>query len=187
MRRRNASLPTGRRRFTVADRLFRAWMVNVLPFIGAEEGEASGTVSYREALLETSIRVANETPWFGSSTFHKHPDMNALRQSSGLLDMVNHYLIVLLNSGYIGLIAFLSIFISAFAALRQALKSSVGQPQDQRNLCRALLFTLVGLLVAITTTSALGRVGLIIWCLVAIATVASELLAPTRQPRDELL
>jgi hypothetical protein len=161
-------------------------VVNVLPFIGAEESEASGTVSYREDLLQTSIRVANETPWFGSSTFHKHPDMNALRQSSGLLDLVNQYVIVLLNYGYTGLIAFLSIFISVFAALRQALKNSVGQPQDQRHLCRALMFTLAGLLVAIASTSALERVGLIIWCLVAISAVAAGLLAPlSGRPQTE--
>ena len=151
---------------------------NLLPFVGSDEGEAAGTVGYREELLNTSIQVANENPWFGSNTFHEHPDMNALRQSSGLLDLVNHYVIVLLNTGYTGLTLFVAIFLSTLLTLRRALRDSAGKPADQRNMCRAILFTLVGLLVAITTTSALGRVGLILWCLVAIAAVAADILAP---------
>jgi len=151
---------------------------NVLPFVGSDDSEAAGTVSYREDLLETSIRVANENPWFGSTTFHEHPDMNALRQSSGLLDLVNQYLIVLLNMGYVGLVLYALIFLNVLLASRRALQQSAGKPEDHRNICRALMFTLAGLLVAITTTSAFGRVGLILWCLAAIAAVATDILAP---------
>jgi len=163
---------------------FTDQVIDVLPFVGADDSAAAGTVTYRQELLDTSIRVANETPWLGSTTFHEHPDMNALRQSSGLLDLVNHYVIVLLNTGYIGLVAFACIFLSTLASLRRALRKSVGQPEDQRNLCRAIMFTLIGLLTAITTTSALGRVGLLMWCLVAISAVATELLAPARAAKQ---
>lgn len=155
-------------------------IVSVLPFIGAEQSEAAETVNYRQALLDTSIRVANETPWFGSSTYHEHPDMNALRQASGLLDMVNHYLIILLSTGYVGLVIFICIFLSTLMSLRRALAKSVDKAIEESTLCRALMFTLTGLLVAITTTSALGRTGLFLWCMVAIAAVAAECLAPAR-------
>ncbi|MBT8131738.1 MAG: hypothetical protein KJO35_05660, partial [Gammaproteobacteria bacterium] len=149
---------------------------SVLPFVGAEESEAAGTVGYRAILLETSIRVAAENPWFGSTTFHNHPDMNAIRQSSGLLDLVNHYLIVVLNYGYVGLAAFVSIFACVLLRLRRALKKSRKISEHQRVFCRAIMFTIVGLLVAITTTSAFGRVGLILWALAAISAVATGLL-----------
>jgi len=155
-------------------------LMSVLPFVGAEQSEAAQTVSYRQELLATSIAVANEKPWFGSTTFHLHPDMEALRQASGLLDLVNHYLIVLLSTGYVGLGLFLLIFLSALAALQRAVRHADQGRAADVTLCRAIMCTLAAQLVAITTTSALGRVGLFMWCLVAIAAVASNLLAPVR-------
>ncbi|MEE4185439.1 MAG: hypothetical protein V2J12_06720, partial [Gammaproteobacteria bacterium] len=126
------------------------------------------------------IRVASENPWFGSTTFHEHPEMEAIRQSSGLLDLVNHYAIVVLNAGYTGLTLFLLVLLSAFAALFRALRNTANAPVDQRILCRAMIFSLIGQMVAITSTSALGRVGLIIWSFVAIAAAADLILRPER-------
>lgn len=157
-------------------------VIGILPFIGEQETAEAGTVDYRASLFDTSIKVAKENPLFGSTTFGEHPDMDALRQSSGLLDLVNHYMIVLLSSGYVGLTLFLSIFISTFLLLFRTLLNSANQPHEHRLMCRAVMFTLAGLLVAITTTSALGRVGLLIWCLIAIAAVSCEILAPQRRP-----
>ncbi len=152
----------------------------ILPFVGAEDTQAAGTVDYRAQLLETSLQVANENPWFGSSNFHEHPDMEALRQSSGLLDLVNQYVIVLLNSGYTGLILYVAMFVSGFAALARVLLKATGIPEEQRTLFRALFFTLTGLLVAATTTSAMGRTGMMLWCLLAISAVATEHVLPRR-------
>jgi hypothetical protein len=159
--------------FNLADEL-----INVLPFIGDEESEAARTVSYRQELLDTSIRVASENPWFGSTTFHEHPDMDAIRQDTGLLDLVNHYIIVLLNTGYTGLALFVMVLLSTFSAFFRAVRNAAQAPADQRIFCTVMMLSFFGLLVAITTTSALGRVGLIIWSFIAVAAAADRILQP---------
>jgi len=154
-------------------------VMDVLPFVGAQDTEAAETVGYRQRLLNASLLVAGESPWFGSSRFHEHPELEAIKQSSGLLDLVNQYIIVTLNRGYVGLALYIAIFLSAFNSLRQALKQATHQSKHERTLCLAIMIMLAAQMVAISTTSAMGSAGLIMHCLVAISAVVWGLLTAT--------
>lgn len=98
--------------------------------------------------------------------------MVALQQGE-LLDLVNHYMLLLLNMGYAGLVLFASVFISSMSLLIRTLAQSVKSHSEHRVLNTALLCTIAALMVAISTTSAVGRVGVILWCLVAVAVAAT--------------
>lgn len=151
----------------------------ILPFVGEETTEAARTVEYREDLFAASVAVAHENPLLGSTTYDEHPRMEAIRQVSGLLDLVNHYMLLLLRTGYLGLLTFVAIFLSTLLRLRKAISAARDRSSEEEQIrCRALLYTLLALLVAISTTSALGRVGLILWCLVGFAATSCELLDP---------
>lgn len=145
-------------------------IVEVLPFIGSETGEAARTVDYREDLLSASISVANENPLFGTPHFSSHPNLQALQQASGLVDIVNHFMLTLLTYGYIGLALFIAIFSSTIWGLRKAAKQA---PKKISTQLRALSWTILALLIVISTTSAVDKVGLILWCIVGISIAAS--------------
>ena len=163
-------------------------VLSILPFAADESVEAGRTVAYRETLFETTWKVAQENPIFGSTRYEEHPYLDALRQHSGLLDIVNHYLLLLLRYGFAGLIPFVIIFLSTFLLLAR-LHGNVSREQydfDHRVFARAFILSMTGMLAAIATTSALGRVGLYLWVLVALSAAASELASP-QQPTTKAL
>jgi hypothetical protein len=82
-------------------------IVSVLPFFGGSID--SENVDYRQRLFDRSWQVIQDSPLFGD------PDallkMQDLRQGQGIVDLINSYLEILLNSGFVGLALFLT-FIS---------------------------------------------------------------------------
>lgn len=149
-------------------------IIRILPFIGEQGTQAADTVSYRQELFRASMIVANETPLLGSTTFGEHPELDRLRLANGLLDLVNHYVIVVLSMGYVGLVSFCAIFASTLGSLFGASRDRRSSRPERKILINALMFTLSGLLLAIAATSATGRVGLILWCLVAVSAVMTR-------------
>jgi O-antigen ligase len=62
---------------------------------------ADFNVRYRQELLSTSLALLQQSPWFGVPNFIAQ--MQDLRQGEGLIDLVNTYLVIALNSGVAGL------------------------------------------------------------------------------------
>ena len=89
-------------------------LVQLLPIIGTDE---EGNISYRQRLLSTSIKVINQHPLFGTKNVLEHPDMQTLIQGEGIIDVVNTYLQIALQYGYIGLFLFVAIFLSLISKL----------------------------------------------------------------------
>jgi len=73
-------------------------VIDNLPFIGTVD---SGNVEYRQKLIETSMALIKEKPWFGDLFVMRR--MEHLRQGQGIIDIVNGYLLVALFYGLVGL------------------------------------------------------------------------------------
>lgn len=73
-------------------------LITALPFVGDVDKE---TVTYREDLFETTLRLIPANPWFGDRFVMSK--MEHLRQGQGIVDMVNGYVVVVLFYGIVGL------------------------------------------------------------------------------------
>ena len=100
--------------------------------------------------------------------------MEELRQGQGIIDLVNTYLIVGLNSGFVGLglylMFFLTILLSTIKRLRLAPLAT-----EARILGQALLAVLVGALLIIATVSPIYHVPLLLWSVAAMCMAFGRL------------
>lgn len=111
-------------------------IINLLPFIGKTDGY---NVYYREQLLTNSLSVIRQHPILGSVTFLYTPEMQAMRQGQGIIDVVNSYLSVALEYGLVGLSLFASIFLNMLWRIFKPL-NEFRLPKDQHFLFGATLF-----------------------------------------------
>jgi O-antigen ligase len=88
---------------SLGDRIAR-----VLPFLG---GKVDSNILYRQALFDRSWQIIQQSPLFGDP--YALLKMQDLRQGEGIIDLVNAYVVILLNNGFIGLFVYVSfIFIA---------------------------------------------------------------------------
>lgn len=139
-------------------------IIGLLPFIG---DSASDTISYRQQLLKTAREVIAERPLFGTHDFLSHPKLQPLRQGEGIIDIVNSYIGVALQSGYVGLTLFLGVFLTTLIGLRSAMRSAYKYDPQLALYCRAYLATLAGVMVTIFTTSTVEHMSYVIWAIIA--------------------
>jgi len=151
-------------------------IIDYLPFIGNVEKE---NVTYRQNLFETSVQIIRDHPFFGSTDYLLH--MEELRQGQGIIDLVNTFLIVGLNTGLVGLSLYLLFFFTvlrhAFKAMRHAPRGSELRVQGQ-----ALLAVLVGILLIIATVSPIYQVPILLWSVAAMCLAYGSLGLPARKP-----
>lgn len=134
-------------------------VLDLLPFIGTVE---KSNIDYREQLFENSLLVIARNPWFGSVDFLKAPEMEQMRQGQGIIDIVNTYLSIALSYGLVGLALFCGFFLALLAALRRTIRSK--QADEDARICgRALLATLLGILLMIFTVSSITVIPIIYW------------------------
>ena len=146
---------------------------NLIPFIGKTD---KFNVDYRESLFENSMIVINRTPLFGSDNWRNTPEMIAMTQGEGIIDVVNSYIGVALSKGYVGLFIFVSIFISVIFSL---LKKTT-QIKDRENplyiLGVSLISTLLAILVIITTTSSINTIPIIYWSVLGLGIAYTRII-----------
>jgi O-antigen ligase len=100
-------------------------IVAVLPFLGGRIDNQS--VIYRQRLFDRSWQLIQESPFFGDA--EALLKMRSLRQGQGIVDLINSYVQVLLNNGFVGLSLFLSfILIGLFKAWSTSKKSMTVDP-----------------------------------------------------------
>ena len=138
------------------DRLF-----DLLPFIGSAD---VGSVTYRERLFTHAMIVIKRNPWFGSPDYLSTPEMKEMMQGQGIIDVVNTYLDIALSYGLVGLGLFLSFFGSILIGLRR-----VSQQGGFNASARALIATLVAILVTIATVSSVDFIPYVYWSIAGLS------------------
>ncbi len=148
-------------------------VINLLPFIGTTESE---NISYRERLFANSMIVIQRNPWFGSADFIKTPEMEAMRQGQGIIDIVNHYLGITLKTGLVSLGLFVGFFALTLIGIYRAMRSISDKGSEEYLLGRALLATLLAILVINITVSSISFIAVVYWSIAGLGVAYAQML-----------
>ncbi len=151
-------------------------LIDLLPYIGTVE---TGNITYREELFSKAMIVIQRNPLLGSIDYLKTPEMQSMMQGQGIIDIVNTYLIVALNSGLIGLLLFVGFFTTIALGIRKALRAFQDKDDEALRLGRALLATLTGVLVTITTVSSISVIPVVYWSLAGLSVAYIQMVRST--------
>jgi O-antigen ligase len=135
-------------------------VINLLPFIGSTEKE---NIDYREKLIINSMIVIKRNPWFGSVNYWNAPEMQSMRQGQGIIDVVNTYIQIALEKGYMGLALFVGFFVMILRSIFRAMHSISDRDSEVHLLGRVLLATLSSILVIIFTVSSITIIPIVYW------------------------
>ena len=100
-------------------------ILNVLPVMG---NTADGNIIYRQRLADRGWDIAMAHPFFGDQ--FPWPEMEDLRQGEGIIDIVNTYLGVALNYGFVGLFCFLGFILLGMVKVYARSRSLVRSDPD---------------------------------------------------------
>ncbi|VVM46565.1 hypothetical protein PS631_00574 [Pseudomonas fluorescens] len=153
-------------------------VLDLLPFIGNLEKE---NITYRERLLDNSWIVIQRNPLFGSFDFRNTPEMQSMIQGEGIIDIVNTYINLALRVGLVGLTLFVGFFVSILFGLRKALRAFPDRNEEGRLLGRALLATLLGILVIIFTVSSITVIPVVYWSIAGVSVAYIQMVRRARQ------
>ena len=148
-------------------------VINLLPFVGTTESE---NIDYREKLFTNSMIVIQRNPWFGSAEFIKAPEMDAMRQGQGIIDIVNHYLGVTLKIGLVGLGLFVGFFTLILIGIYRAMRSIEDKDSEEYLLGRALLATLLAILLINVTVSSISFIPIVYWSVAGLGVAYAQML-----------
>jgi hypothetical protein len=148
-------------------------ILDYLPFVGTVD---EGNVTYRQILFDICIDIILANPLFGSSDFLLY--MESLRQGNGIIDIVNTYLIIALNSGLVGLGFFLGFFGMIMAGILKGMRS-LPKDGEEHLLGQALLGMLAGILVTIFTVSSITLVPVVYWAIAGLGFAFARLARST--------
>jgi O-antigen ligase len=127
-------------------------ITSVLPFLGGKVDNFN--VVYRQRLWDRSWQIIQESPIWGDQ--EAMLKMQDLRQGEGIIDLVNSYVQILLDNGFVGLILFLSfVLIPLFKAWSSSRKLMRADP-DFGLLGASLVSCIVGTLLLIQNGSFVG-------------------------------
>lgn len=144
--------------------------LNLLPFLGTVD---KGNEQYRADLLTNSIIVIERYPAFGSHTFLEEPEMLAMIQGQGIIDIVNAYLQIALEFGLVTLFLFLAVFLGLGASLLLKVVKPAAGPAPVNH--AGLLALLVAMLFTIATVSNIAVIPYIYWAFAGICAALLRL------------
>ena len=147
-------------------------VINLLPFTGSTESE---NIDYRERLINNSMIVIQRNPWLGSVDFLKTPEMEAMRQGQGIIDIVNSYIRVALEIGFVGLGLFVAFFALVLRGIYRAMHSIPDRDSEEYLLGRVLLATLLAILVIIFTVSSITVIPIMYWSVAALGVAYAQM------------
>lgn len=147
-------------------------VVDMLPFVGTVD---SDNVTYRQRLVEISMALVAQSPWLGVPGYLNY--MEELRQGQGIIDIVNSYVAIMLNTGVIGLTAYLGIFASMLWPLWRLRGMAAEAPEGAR-LAVSLIATTLALLFVILTTSSIVVIPQLLFMLVGLGVSCARLHMP---------
>lgn len=141
-------------------------IIRLLPFVGTVE---KSNEEYRGRLIEISMEIMSRNPLFGSERYRDAPELVEMIQGQGIVDIVNTYVAIALEFGYVTLLAFLAVF--AVLGYRLLLRSL----SDGTDLSRALTATLVGICLTIGTVSSVSFIPYIYWVIAGLGVTLLRL------------
>lgn len=156
-------------------------VINLLPFIGTVE---QYNIEYRERLITNSMIVIQRNLWFGSTNFLETPEMEAMRQGQGIIDITNSYLAIALGTGIVGLGLFVCFFALALLGIYRAMRTISDKDSEEYQLGQALLATLLTILFVITTVSSILNTALVYWSIAGIGVAYTQMILKTRAGND---
>jgi len=156
-------------------------LVDYLPFVGTVEAQ---NVVYRERLLDVSLGVVLENPFFGAWDFLQLPVMQQLKQGEGIIDVVNTYVGVALASGLVGLSLFCGFFLVVLLELLAVLRRAGDRDGEPYVLGQALFCALLGILVMIGSASSTGLIPLVYWSIAGLAQAYARETSIVLNPKD---
>nr|WP_319527838.1 O-antigen ligase family protein [Pseudomonas laurentiana] len=152
-------------------------VLDLLPFIGTLEKE---NITYRERLIDNSLIVIQRNPLLGSFDYRSTPEMQALVQGQGIIDIVNTYISLALKVGLIGLALFVAFFGTVLLSIRKSMRSFPDKDDEERRLGRALLATLAGILVIIFTVSSITVIPVVYWSVAGLGVAYAQMVSRLR-------
>ena len=152
-------------------------IIDRLPFVGRAEME---TVTYRQRLLEISIAVVMQNPFFGAFDYFYSSAMQELKQGQGIIDMVNTHLGVALGSGLVGLTRFIGVFIAAADGVFRAMRKLPDRTSELYLLGRTLFAVMIGIQVIIFTVSSISFIAVIYWSIAGLGVAYARMLNSER-------
>ena len=132
----------------------------LLPFVGST---SSGTISYRQRLIEEAWIVFQRNPFFGSATYLDTQEMESMRQGQGIIDVVNSYIGIVLSTGLAGLTLFTLLFLGLLLGIYRSMKKLPDNEKEMIHLGRVLFSTLTSILFMITTVSSIDYIPAFYW------------------------
>jgi O-antigen ligase len=157
-------------------------VINLLPFIGSTD---IGSIDYRKQLITNSMIVIERNPWFGSVNYLDTPEMEAMRQGEGIIDIVNSYIQVALETGFVGLGLFVSFFALILLDIYRTMRSIRDRNSEERLLGRALLAILLAILLIIFTVSSITIIPIVYWSVAGLGAAYAMMIR--RQKREARL
>jgi O-antigen ligase len=154
-------------------------IIDYLPFVGTVEAE---NITYRERLLEVSIEVIKQNPLFGAADVMQLPVMQQMKQGEGIIDIVNTYLAVTLESGLVGLSLFAGFFIAVAAGVVKSMRSLRDRNDELYVLGQALFGTLLAILIIIASASSILVIAVIYWSVAGLCVAYARVLALAKAP-----
>jgi O-antigen ligase len=153
-------------------------IIDYLPFIGRIDEKS---VIGRQILAEVSYRLFWENPVLGRYDFVDTPAMQALKGADGIVDLVNTYVVIGLARGLVGLSLFAGFFIAVLLSIYKAMRR-LPDRDERYDLGRALIATLLGILLIIGTVSPIFHVPTIYWLVAGLGVGYAAMLAYERAP-----
>jgi O-antigen ligase len=135
-------------------------IIQLLPFIG-ESG--TGSITYRQDLFDKSLIVIQRHPFLGSNTYLETPEMLSLIQGQGIIDIVNSYIRIALNSGIIGVSLFILFFLTLLGKLYSTQKIIPRKSPELHQYSSALIAIMSSMLLIIATVSSVDIVDTLYW------------------------
>jgi O-antigen ligase len=148
-------------------------VTNLLPFIGTTDKE---NVDYRDQLITNSMIVIERNPWFGSVTYWYTPEMQAMRQGEGIIDIVNTYIGLALEWGLVGLGLFVAFFVLTLLGIYRAMRSLPDKDSEEYLLGRVLLATLLSIMIMIFTVSSITIIPIVYWSVAGLGVAYAQML-----------
>jgi len=149
-------------------------VIDFLPWVGTVD---ASTVAGREQLLTVALQVIQQNLLFGRYDFGTLPALEVLRDGSGIIDIVNTYLLIALRGGITSLGLFVGLAVAAMGATAVALAKVRDRSDERHAIGRSLMATLVGVMFIIFTVSPIFNVYLFFYALVGLAVGHARLVA----------
>lgn len=125
-------------------------VLNLIPFVGKTDSQ---NIDYRQELLDASLAVVSKSPMFGNRQYAKEPEMKAMVQGEQIIDLVNIYISVLLNSGLVGLFLYVGMFMSAGWMAYKSMNRIKSIHYELYQLGRSLIAILISIMLMISAMS----------------------------------